>query len=116
MTIQELMRDAGCEKWPERWDGLFDGVLADFEKNGCKYLTPAYYDEIAEQYGIFTENLALYKQAAGEVAKAARCPSSLPSMPVHLQTENTSTRKRLPASCPKVLRGRTTLRLICSKD
>ena len=69
MTIQELMRDVGCEKWPERWGTLYDGVLADFEANGCPYLTDAYYDETAEKYGVFAENLALYKEAAAAVAQ-----------------------------------------------
>lgn len=69
MTIQELMKDAGCDAWPERWHTLYDGVLADFEANGCPYLTDAYYDETAEKYGVFAENLALYKEAATAVAK-----------------------------------------------
>lgn len=68
MTIEQLMAAAGCEKWPERWNGFYDEVAADFEKNGCRYLTPAYYEDTAARYGVFSENLALYKQAAAEVA------------------------------------------------
>ena len=68
MTIEALMKDAGCEAWPERWNGLFADVLADFKQNGCKYLTPAYYDETAEKYGVFEKHLSLYKEAAAAVA------------------------------------------------
>lgn len=70
MTIEQLMAEAGCEKWPERWNGFYDEVAADFEKNGCIYLTPEYYDEVAEKYGVFSERLALYKQAAAAVAQS----------------------------------------------
>lgn len=68
MTIEALMAAVGCEKWPERWNGFYDEVAVDFEKNGCLYLTPAYYDDTAARYGVFSDNLALYKQAAAEVA------------------------------------------------
>ena len=45
MTIEQLMERVGCAKWPERWNTLYDDVRADFEKNGCLYLTPAYYEK-----------------------------------------------------------------------
>lgn len=68
MTIEQLMEEVGCSKWPEHWRTLYDAVAAEFQKNGCRYLTPEYYDEIAGKYGIFQERLPLYKQAAAAVA------------------------------------------------
>ena len=69
MTIEQLMQKVGCQKWPERWGALYSDVCADFEKNGCPYLTSEYYDETARKYGVFGERLALYKQSARRIAE-----------------------------------------------
>jgi len=69
MTLEELMTRVGCEKWPERWNDIYDAVAANFEKNGCIYLTPEYYDDTAKKYGVFEGRLDLYKRAAAAVAE-----------------------------------------------
>lgn len=68
MTIEQLMEKVSCSQWPERWGSLYGDVVSAFEKKGCPYLTPAYYDETAEKYGVFSDRLSLYKEAAASVA------------------------------------------------
>lgn len=111
MTIQELMQAAGCEKWPERWNGFYDEVAADFEKNGCRYLTPEYYDEIAEKYGIFTENLALYKQAAAAVAADGSLSLFFALLCRALENRETAYEETLACKLPKSPAGEHRLAL-----
>ena len=68
--INALKSALGCEKWPQRWEKIYPDVLRDFQKNGCKYATPEAYDEIQQKYGILTEYIDVYKNAAREVAKS----------------------------------------------
>jgi hypothetical protein len=68
-TLSELAAAVGCCKYPSRWDELFDSVMADFDKNGCTYTDPAYYDQIEQTYGILGKELETYKCAAVEVGK-----------------------------------------------
>ena len=111
MTIEQLMQAAGCEKWPERWATLYDGVLADFEKNGCPYLTDAYYDETKEKYGVFAGNLALYKKAAAQVA-ASRPLSLLFALYARaLEDREYAYRETLACKLPKSPKGTHSLAL-----
>ncbi len=68
-TLNDLMFRLGCEKYPERWNEFFKDVASDVEKNGCKYATPEYYDEIGEKYNILLRYRDCYKDAATEVGK-----------------------------------------------
>ena len=68
-TLNDLMSRLGCEKYPERWNEFFNDVASDVEKNGCKYATPEYYDEIGEKYNILLRYRDCYKDAATEVGK-----------------------------------------------
>ena len=40
-TLTQLMTSLGCERWPERWEKFYDGVMGDFDKNGCPFADPA---------------------------------------------------------------------------
>ena len=68
-NLAELMSSLNCEKFPERWNDIYDDVMADIEKNGCKYATPEYYDELGDKYDILVRFRDVYKEAAAEVAK-----------------------------------------------
>ena len=63
------MTSLGCERWPERWEGFYDEVMGDFDKNGCAFADPATYDELHNKYKAFPEYLDIYKDAAAAVAK-----------------------------------------------
>ncbi len=68
-TLETLMKEVGCVKYPPRWAEIFDTVMGDFDKNGCPLADPAYYDELQKTYGVFDKHLSVYKAAAAAVAK-----------------------------------------------
>ena len=68
-TLKDLMTSLGCEKYPERWNDFFDEVATDVEKNGCKFATPEYYEELGNKYDILVRFRDSYKEAAIEVGK-----------------------------------------------
>jgi hypothetical protein len=63
------MTSLNSEKWPERWNDIYDSVMDDFEANGLKLINPDYYDEIAEKYGVLEEMLDTYKRIAKEISE-----------------------------------------------
>lgn len=63
-TFMELAQRIGCTRYPQRWNTLYDDCLAEFQKNGCPYTDPAYYSRLNEQYGILSDDLPLYQEAA----------------------------------------------------
>jgi len=69
ITLEELAKKVNCEKYPARWAEIYDSVMDDFEKNGCPLTDPAYYDALHEKYGILTDYLDTYKEAAALVGK-----------------------------------------------
>ena len=68
-TIEELMTELGCEKWPERWKGFYDEVVENLEANGNVMATPEFYDELNRKYNVLLTRLDLYKQAAEMISK-----------------------------------------------
>ncbi len=75
MAIETLMKNTGCTVWPERWRELYPLAMARYEKEGCIYATPAYYDGLQETYQMFNEtDLDILKRGAVAVArKEALC-------------------------------------------
>jgi len=69
-SIDELMRQVNCAKFPERWREIYDDAMADYEANGCALLNPAYYDRLHEQYGMLEKYLDVYKQAVSLVRES----------------------------------------------
>lgn len=69
MTIDVLMQKAGCEQWPERWRAVFLRAMARFEKEGCIYATPGYYDALEAKYHALGVELDLLKRGAIAVAQ-----------------------------------------------
>ena len=68
-TIETLMQAAGCTAYPARWSEIFDTVMGDFDKNGCRYTDPAYYDMLHETYGVLNRHLDVFKEAAALVGE-----------------------------------------------
>jgi len=69
-TLEELMKAVNCEKYPERWETLFEEVMLDYDQNGCPLTDPAYYDRLHEGYNALPHHLHLYRQAAAAVAES----------------------------------------------
>ena len=69
IALEELMKSVNSERWPSRWNEIYDRVMDDYEKNGCELATPEFYDEIAEKYNILLDYKEYYKRAAVEIAK-----------------------------------------------
>lgn len=70
MTIDALMEKNGCAKFPERWRALYPAAMARYEKEGCIYATPEYYDALQEKYGMFNEtDLDILKRGAVAVSQ-----------------------------------------------
>lgn len=67
-TLESLMQEVGCAKYPPRWVEIFDTVMGDFDKNGCPLTDPAYYDALHQKYNAFPQFLNVYKEAAAAVA------------------------------------------------
>jgi hypothetical protein len=67
--LEELASSLNCSKYPERWNALYDGVMDDYEKNGCIYATPEYYENLNQKYDMFPRFLDDFKNAAVELSK-----------------------------------------------
>lgn len=68
-TLSELMTSLNSEKWPERWNDIYDSVMDDYEANGLRLLNPEYYDEVSKKYDNLNEMLDTYKRIAKEVSE-----------------------------------------------
>lgn len=66
-TIDSLMAELAVARFPERWRGFFDEVMADFDVHGCLAAAPAYYDRLEGEYAPFGEELPIFREAAREV-------------------------------------------------
>ena len=68
-TLESLMKEVGCTKYPERWQDIFDVAMQEYDEQGC-YLTEAeYYDKLHEKYGCFAKYGEVYKAAAIQTAQ-----------------------------------------------
>ena len=62
------MQATGCDKWPERWEALYDGWMEQYEKYGCELVRPEHYDMLNDKYDdMFEELIDDYKSAAIEI-------------------------------------------------
>ena len=67
-TINELMSSLNVSRWPQRWNEIYDDVMIDYEKNGCRLTDPSFYDGIAAKYNVIGEFLDTYKSVAREIS------------------------------------------------
>lgn len=68
-SMELLMKSVGCTNWPTRWLGIYEKAMAAFEKDGCPYIDPAYYDMLATRYHILKKELGTFKKAAEEISQ-----------------------------------------------
>lgn len=70
MTLEELMKEIGCKKWPDIWQDLYSVAVEKLEKGEYSCLNEDYYDYLQDKYGIFDVNqyIDVFKKAA-EMAK-----------------------------------------------
>ena len=68
-ALSEVMAAVNSSKWPARWETIYDGVMDDYEKNGCIYASAEYYEALNEKYGMFPDFLDDFKSAASELVK-----------------------------------------------
>ena len=68
--IDELMAQVGCVRWPSRWRDIYDGVMADYDKNGgTRLCDPDFYRDIHARYGAYPKHLDVICRAALEIGK-----------------------------------------------
>lgn len=67
-TLDALMKEVGCEKYPARWGRFFDEAMAKYAQEGNVLTDPAYYDTLQEKYRCMEKYIDLYKKAAVQTA------------------------------------------------
>ena len=68
-NLKGYLSALGCESIPERWAEILPEVIADYNKNGCEYARPEFYNRLSESYGMLDGLLDTYISAAEEVGK-----------------------------------------------
>ncbi|MBP3334463.1 MAG: hypothetical protein J6M35_10515 [Clostridia bacterium] len=66
-TLEALMHSVNSKRWPARWESFYDRVMDEYEKNGCPFAEPSYYDGLAEKYNMLPNFLEDYKAGAAAV-------------------------------------------------
>lgn len=68
-TLETLMAEVGCKKYPERWREIFDAAMAEFDEQGCYLAKEEFYDELHAKYECFSKYGEVYKVAARQTAE-----------------------------------------------
>ena len=68
-TLDTLMSEVGCKKYPERWSEIFDVAMAEYDNQGCYLTKIEFYDELHAKYGCFSKYGDVYKTAAKQTAE-----------------------------------------------
>lgn len=69
MTLEQLMQEAGCSKYPKRWSEIYETAMEVYDRQGCYLADPAYYDIMQEKFDCFGMYLEAYKKAAEQVSE-----------------------------------------------
>ena len=69
LSLKELCQKVGCEKYPTRWENIYENSMKDFELNGCLVCKEEFYDEMKSKYDCFGEFFSLYKESAKKAAE-----------------------------------------------
>jgi len=67
-TLESLMVEVGCAKYPERWSEIFDAAMKEYDDQGCYLTNVEFYDALDQKYGCFEHYGAVYKAAAMQTA------------------------------------------------
>ena len=68
-SLEQLMSTVGCEKYPERWNEIFDAAMEEYEQQGCYLTKEEFYNDLDAKYGCFEKYGKVYKEAAAQTAK-----------------------------------------------
>ena len=68
-TLDSLMQEVGCEKYPNRWNDIFDAAMKEYDEQGCYLTKTEFYDELHEKYGCFSKYGNVYKDAAKQTGE-----------------------------------------------
>ena len=68
-TLESLMEEVGCTRYPDRWTDIFDVAMQEYDEKGCYLTEPEYYDRLHEKYGCFAKYGEVYKEAAMQTAE-----------------------------------------------
>lgn len=68
-TLETLMAEVGCTKYPERWNEIFDAAMQEYDEQGCYLTKIEFYDELDTKYGCFSKYGDVYKAAAVRTAE-----------------------------------------------
>lgn len=86
-TLELLMKEVGCAKYPERWSEIFDVAMREYDEKGCYLTDPQFYDALHEKYGCFAKYGDVYKAAAAETASDEALARFLTLLAMSLQDE-----------------------------
>lgn len=68
-TLESLMEEVGCKKYPDRWSEIFNEAMAEYDMKGCYLTKTEFYDELHSKYGCFSKYGEVYKAAARQTAE-----------------------------------------------
>lgn len=68
-TLESLMAEVGCAKYPERWNDIFDTAMQEYDEQGCYLTNIEFYDELHAKYNCFSKYGGVYKTAAIRTAE-----------------------------------------------
>lgn len=68
-TIQALMEKVRCPGWPKCVEDIYENVMARYDAHGCFLTDPAYYEDLAQRYGILGKELDVFRRAAVAVGQ-----------------------------------------------
>ncbi len=67
--MEALMKKVGCLAWPERWNKIYEGVMRRYEKEGCLYANPEFYEGLEARYHSIGVELEVIKRGAVAVGE-----------------------------------------------
>ena len=68
-TLDTLMQEVGCTKYPERWQEIFEDAMKRYDREGCLLGQASFYDRLQEKYGCFSDFGDIYKYAASKISE-----------------------------------------------
>ena len=86
-TLESLMKEVGCKKYPERWREIFDQAMAEYDNQGCYLTKTKFYDELHATYGCFSKYGEVYKAAARQTAEDEALGRFLTLLAIALQDD-----------------------------
>ncbi len=66
-TLPPLMREVGIEKYPARWESIFEAAMAEYDAYGCIYADERRLRDINDKYNAFPEYFGTILDAAGKI-------------------------------------------------